>query len=232
VNELTTEMCAFPGCERPVARAPEGAGRPSRYCETPGHNAQSAFRERRRRAAAGELDGGDGAEQGGGDRPVSLAGATLRAVAARLTADLERTRDALGVLTDTEQLEAELAAVRADTQPEVSHAAEQRDRARRASASSRPKGGVRDPGGGGSADARGGGRAETLRSARANARDRSTVVRELVLRPGFSSQARMPPTACPASRGGRRGLLVLTAGPVPCSYGRYPTSPVASSQSG
>ena len=84
MSELTTEMCAFPGCERPVAPAGEGAGRPSRYCETPGHNAQSAFRERRRRAAAGELDGSDGAEQGGGDRPVSLAGATLRAVAARL----------------------------------------------------------------------------------------------------------------------------------------------------
>ena len=65
MNELTTEMCAFPGCERPVAPAGEGAGRPSRYCELPGHNAQSAFRERRRRAAAGELDGSE-AEQGGG----------------------------------------------------------------------------------------------------------------------------------------------------------------------
>jgi colicin import membrane protein len=131
VRELTTEMCAFPGCERPVAPAPEGAGRPSRYCEQPEHNAQSAFRERRRRAGAGELDGSEGAEQGRGDRPVSLAGATLRAVAARLVADLERTRDALGVLTDTEQLEAELAAVRADTQAEVSHAAQHEAAARR-----------------------------------------------------------------------------------------------------
>ena len=66
MSDLTTEMCAFPGCERPVAPAPEGAGRPSRYCEKPRHDAQSAFRERRRRAAAGELDGSDGAEQGGG----------------------------------------------------------------------------------------------------------------------------------------------------------------------
>ena len=56
---------------------------------------------RRRRRAPG------GAEQSGGDRLVSLAGATFRAVA-----DLERTRDALDVLTDTEQLEAELAAAR------------------------------------------------------------------------------------------------------------------------
>ena len=130
MSELTTEMCAFPGCERPVAPAGEGAGRPSRYCEQPGHNAQSAFRERRRRAAAGELDGSE-AEQGGGERPVSLAGATLRSVAARLIGDLERTRDALGVLTDTEQLEAELAAVRADTQAEVTHAAQHEAAARR-----------------------------------------------------------------------------------------------------
>ena len=45
-------------------------------------------------------------------------------------------------------------------------------------------------------------------------RKRSTVDRELALRPGFSAQARMPPTARPAPQGGRRVLLVLTAGPV------------------
>ena len=50
----------------------------------------------------------------------------------------------------------------------------------------------------------------------------STVKRELALRPGFSALARMPPTARFALRGERRGLLVLTAGPVPCFYGRTP----------
>ena len=44
----------------------------------------------------------------------------------------------------------------------------------------------------------------------------------LVLRPGFSPQVRVPPTARSAPRGGRRGLLVLTAGPVRCFYRRYP----------
>ena len=40
-------------------------------------------------------------------------------------------RQISGVLSDTEQLEAELAAVRADTQAEVSHAAQQQTAARR-----------------------------------------------------------------------------------------------------
>jgi hypothetical protein len=65
----------------------------------------------------------------------------------------------------------------------------------------------------------------------------STVVSELALRPGFSPQARMPPTARSASRGGRRGLLVLTAGPVACSIGvtppaRWPRPNLAKSRGG
>jgi hypothetical protein len=56
----------------------------------------------------------------------------------------------------------------------------------------------------------------------ASAANGSTVVGELALRPEFSPQARMPPTARCASRGERRGLLVLTAGPVSCSAGGTP----------
>ena len=83
-----------------------------------------------RHTPAGDETGAED-DRTAGDRPVSLAGATLRAVAARLAGDLERTRDALTVLTDSEQLEAELAAVRADTQAEISHAAQQEAAARR-----------------------------------------------------------------------------------------------------
>jgi hypothetical protein len=69
-----------------------------------------------------------------------------------------------------------------------------------------------------------------VRSVHMNARDRSTVDSELALRPGFSTQTRMPPTARSAPRGGRRGLLVLTAGPVPY-FRRYPTGSVVASRS-
>ncbi len=52
----------------------------------------------------------------------------------------------------------------------------------------------------------------------------------LALRPGFSAQARKPPMAHRASRGGRRGLLVLIAGSGGGHfYRRYSTVSVASS---
>src|SRR5205807_313462 len=63
-----------------------------------------------------------------------------------------------------------------------------------------------------------------LTAAQTSARDRSRVEHELALRPGFSAQALMPPTALPAPRGERPGLLVLTAGPAPLR--RHPTGPV------
>ena len=52
---------------------------------------------------------------------------------------------------------------------------------------------------------------------------------ELALRPGFSAQARQPPTAFLAPRGVRWGYWFLTAGPVRYFYGRYPTGSVAAS---
>ncbi|MEA2721316.1 MAG: hypothetical protein QOJ39_3180, partial [Candidatus Eremiobacteraeota bacterium] len=110
-------VCGFPGCDRPVTpSAGDKAGRPPRYCDLPAHNAQTAFRERRRLGDAGP----DAEEQG--DRPVSLAAMTLRSVAQRFGDDLDRALEALRVLTNTEQLDAELASVRADTHAEVSRA--------------------------------------------------------------------------------------------------------------
>src|SRR4051794_39146818 len=83
------QTCAFPGCERPVSAAPESGGGPPRYCERPDHTAQTAFRERRRRATDGEPDAPAHAD-GDGERPVSLAAMTLRGVAQHFARDLER----------------------------------------------------------------------------------------------------------------------------------------------
>jgi hypothetical protein len=54
-------------------------------------------------------------------------------------------------------------------------------------------------------------------------------MKALALRPGSSAPTRMPSTARSAPRGGRRGLLVLTAGPMVFFYRRYSTVSVASS---
>src|SRR6266700_5892289 len=51
-NPTTTgRACNYPGCTQPVA-APAGPGRPPEYCEGRGHTKVTAWRERRRLAAA------------------------------------------------------------------------------------------------------------------------------------------------------------------------------------
>ena len=47
----TRPTCKHPGCPEPAAPA-AGPGRPPEYCEGRGHNRVSAWRERRRLAAA------------------------------------------------------------------------------------------------------------------------------------------------------------------------------------
>jgi hypothetical protein len=75
-------------------------------------------------------------------------------------------------------------------------------------------------------------RAGPFQSAPTNAHNRSRVAH----RAGPAARILSPSPdatdgANPAPRGGRRGLLVLTAGPVRYFYGRCPTGPVAASQS-
>ena len=60
----------------------------------------------------------------------------------------------------------------------------------------------------------------------------STVEHELALRPGFSAPSPNATDGAICASGREARLLVLTAGPVPCFYGRYPTGPVDASQSG
>src|ERR1039458_7583251 len=135
---LETEACRSPGCDRPVQDAAEAVGRPPRYCDLPDHNAQTAFRERRRRAASGEIDRDD-PDQAGGERPVSLAIASIGQVARRLADDMARPRELLALVSDSGRLEAELAAVRADAASQRAERIEERAREDRATLERQPR---------------------------------------------------------------------------------------------
>ena len=111
MSDTTSVTCAFPECDRPVAPPPATGGR-SRYCDDPEHNATTAFRARR-------APGRGGPESG--DRPASVAGATLRETVVRLGQMLtefqslsQQAAEHLQVATNPEQVQAELAAVRAE----------------------------------------------------------------------------------------------------------------------
>src|SRR6266481_3984848 len=98
-NPTATERaCNYPGCTQPVA-APAGPGRPPEYCEGRGHTKVTAWRERRRLAAA--------------DQPVTHARVTgvellrlLRAEADRVEGIARQLRDAITTLTDPTAAEA------------------------------------------------------------------------------------------------------------------------------
>jgi hypothetical protein len=125
-----------PGCDQPVVPA-AGPGRPPVYCEGRGHTKVTAWRERRRLAAA---QAGTTASPAYTDTPVTMARATgaellraLRAEADRVSGIADRLREAVETVTDPTAAEAEIEAVRA--------AAEQRAAAadaRAAAAEQRP----------------------------------------------------------------------------------------------
>src|ERR1035441_10787590 len=46
--DTTTTTCRYPGCQHALAPARGQPGRPPEYCEDPGHNRVTAWRERRR----------------------------------------------------------------------------------------------------------------------------------------------------------------------------------------
>jgi len=108
--------CRFPGCDRIVARA-TGPGRPPEYCEGRGHTKVTAWRERRRLAAA---DAGTATGAADTDNPVTMARVTgaellrlLRAEADRVAGIADRLREAVATVTDPTAAEVEVEAVRA-----------------------------------------------------------------------------------------------------------------------
>src|SRR5580698_9598832 len=64
--------CKYPGCGEPAAQA-AGPGRPPEYCEGRGHTKVTAWRERRRLAAAAA---GTAASSADTDTPVTMAKVT------------------------------------------------------------------------------------------------------------------------------------------------------------
>src|SRR5215469_7783213 len=106
--------CQYPGCDQPAAPA-AGPGRPPEYCDGRGHTKVTAWRERRRLAAAktGTASTADT------DRPVSMARLTgaellrsLRAEADRVAGIAAQLREAIETLTDPTAAEAEVEAAR------------------------------------------------------------------------------------------------------------------------
>ena len=108
--------CKYPGCSEPAAPA-AGPGRPPEYCEGRGHTQVTAWRERRRLAAA---RAGTAASPADTDTPVTMAKVTgaellrlLRAEADRVADIADRLREAVDTVTDPTAAEAEVEAVRA-----------------------------------------------------------------------------------------------------------------------
>src|SRR3984885_6337352 len=108
--------CKHPGCTEPATPA-TGPGRPPEYCEGRGHTKVTAWRERRRLAAA-EYDATTGLADT--DSPVTMAKVTgaellraLRAEADRVAGIADRLRQAVETMTDPTAAEAEVEAIRA-----------------------------------------------------------------------------------------------------------------------
>lgn len=86
--QTTTQTCAFPGCDRPVAEPTAQTGRRPIYCDRDEHNRETAFRERQRLREVGLLP-----EVDPQDRPVTMAGASLAAAGEGLQARVAELRE-------------------------------------------------------------------------------------------------------------------------------------------
>src|SRR5260370_31138680 len=99
----TTAACKYPGCQNPPEPA-SGPGRRPQYCSDPGHNAMTAYRERKRLADA---ERGMTAGDADTDQPVTMARMTgaqllrqMRELAGTLTATADPLTPAAATLTD------------------------------------------------------------------------------------------------------------------------------------
>src|ERR1700691_1070800 len=107
--------CRYPGCEEPPETA-DRPGRPPGFCADPAHDKISAWRERRRIAAAEHGAVTTDAET---EQPVTMARGTgaerlrsLRAEADRVSGIADRLREAIATVGDPTAAEVELEAMR------------------------------------------------------------------------------------------------------------------------
>src|ERR1700757_4533757 len=115
-EQADTVTCKFPGCQNPPEPATDKPGRPPGYCADKAHNATTAWRERKRLAAA---EHGTTTSDAEAEQPVTMArinGAELlrqmRALADTLTATAGRLTSTVADLGDTGAVEAEVEAAR------------------------------------------------------------------------------------------------------------------------
>jgi colicin import membrane protein len=114
-HQATTETCRYPGCQDPPESA-SGPGRRPQYCADPGHNAMTAYRERKKLASAEHGTTSD-AETG---QPVTMARMTgaellrqMRELAGTLADTADRLTGTVATMTDPTAAEAEIEAARA-----------------------------------------------------------------------------------------------------------------------
>src|ERR1700722_10959554 len=115
-QSATTTACKYPRCQNPPEPA-SGPGRRPQYCADPGHNAMTAYRERKRLADPEHAATTSDARTG---QPVTMARITgaellrqMRELAGTLAGTADRLTGAVATMTDPAAAEAEVEAVRA-----------------------------------------------------------------------------------------------------------------------
>ncbi|MFD0890468.1 hypothetical protein ACFQ08_38500, partial [Streptosporangium algeriense] len=111
-SDATT--CRYPGCEEPPG-TPAGPGRPPAYCDDLGHNAVTAFRERKRLEA--QARGETPQQPDDLERPVTMSQArgtellrSAEQLAERVIAEMGRMLGELRTVTDPDAAAAEVTA--------------------------------------------------------------------------------------------------------------------------
>ena len=136
-EQTSTATCKFPGCENPPEPA-AAKGRPPEYCADQGHNAVTAWRERKQQADAERGVVTSDAET---EQPVTMARVTgaellrqMRELAGTMTATAERLTAAVATIGDPTAAEAEVESARAAAEQRAATAEAERAEAERRAA--------------------------------------------------------------------------------------------------